>query len=168
VRGLTDEEAVGADEHEGRLFSSRVTRTQRFAFLAIAAVIAIGAVILLAGSGNDEQEADTAAQPTATATATQDTGAQATATPEPTRTPRPQPPLIEPGKVTKLRFKQGDRVRFRVRSDQPDEIHVHGYDIEREVGPEAVVVTFPATITGIFEIELHESEEQIAQLRVDP
>jgi hypothetical protein len=145
-----------------------VTRTQRFAFLAIAAVIAIGAVILLAGSGNDEQEADTAAQPTATATATQDTGAQATATPEPTRTPRPQPPLIEPGKVTKLRFKQGDRVRFRVRSDQPDEIHVHGYDIEREVGPEAVVVTFPATITGIFEIELHESEEQIAQLRVDP
>jgi hypothetical protein len=145
-----------------------VTRTQRFAFLAIAAVIAIGAVILLAGSGNDEQEADTAAQPTATATATRDTGAQATATPEPTRTPRPQPPLIEPGKVTKLRFKQGDRVRFRVRSDQPDEIHVHGYDIEREVGPEAVVVTFPATITGIFEIELHESEEQIAQLRVDP
>jgi hypothetical protein len=70
--------------------------------------------------------------------------------------------------VTKLRFKQGDRVRFRVRSDQPDEIHVHGYDIEREVGPEAVVVAFPATITGIFEIELHESEEQIAQLRVDP
>jgi type IV secretory pathway VirB10-like protein len=170
VRGLTDEEAVGAYEHGGRLFSPRVTRTQRFAFLAIAAVIAIGAVILLAGSRNDEEEAGTAAQATATptATATQDTAAQATATPEPTRTPRPQPPLIEPGKVTKLRFKQGDRVRFRVRSDQPDEIHVHGYDIEREVGPEAVVVTFPATITGIFEIELHESEEQIAQLRVDP
>jgi hypothetical protein len=45
---------------------------------------------------------------------------------------------------------------------------VHGYDLEKEVGPEPVRVSFPATITGIFEIELHGTGEQIAELRVDP
>jgi len=144
-----------------------VPRTQRIALLAIAAVIAVVAVILLAGGGgDDEQEAGTAGS-TATPSATDAPGSE-TSTPEPTATPRPQPPLIEPGKVTKLRFSQGERVRFRARSDTPDEIHVHGYDIEEEVGPKPVLISFPATITGIFEIELHESEEQIAQLRVDP
>jgi pyruvate/2-oxoglutarate dehydrogenase complex dihydrolipoamide acyltransferase (E2) component len=150
-----------------------VSRTQRLFFLGLAAVIAVGAVILLAGGGDDEQSANTSAEatPTATATATATDDAEAeeaSATPEPTPRPRPQPPLIEPGKVTNLRFEQGERVRFRARSDQPDEIHVHVYDITRDTGPDPVLVSFPATVTGIFEIELHGTGEQIAQLRVDP
>ena len=43
-----------------------------------------------------------------------------------------------------------------------------GYDIEEEIGPDPIRISFPATITGIFEIEIHDTGEQIAELRVDP
>jgi heme/copper-type cytochrome/quinol oxidase subunit 2 len=144
-----------------------VSRTQRLSFLAIAAVIAIVAVAILttAGGGDDEQEA-TSAQPTATAAAPDETP---TETPEPTPTPKPQPPLVTRGKVTKLRFEQGDTVKFRVRSDVADHVHVHGYDLFKDVTPgKTITLSFPAEITGIFEIELEDRGEEIAQLRVDP
>ena len=153
-----------------------MSRAQRLTFLAIAVVIAVVAVVVLSSSGGDDEEpaAETAATATATATptATEEPGADATPepteTPEPTATPKPQPPLIGPGKVTKLEFTEGEQIVFRARADGPEEIHVHGYNIEEEVGPEPVRVSFPATITGIFEIELHGTGEQIAELRVDP
>ena len=162
---LTDEQAVVAYEHTERLDSLGVSRAQRLTFLAIAAVIAVVAVIVLAvAGGNDEQEA-TSAQSTATATP----GATATEPSEPTATPKPEPPLVTPGKVTKLRFEQGDTVRFRVRSDVADHVHVHGYDLMKDIEPgKTVTFSFPADITGIFEIELEDAGEQIAQLRVDP
>ena len=147
-----------------------MSRNQRLGFLGIAAVIAIVAVIVLtAGGGNDEQEASTsAATRTATpsATATED---GATPTPTPTPTPKPKPPLLQAGKVTKLRFDEGETVRFRARSAKAEEIHVHGYDryVDLPAG-ETVTESFKASITGIFEVELHGSGEQIAELRVDP
>ena len=151
-----------------------VSRSQRLTFLGIAAVIAVVAIVVLlvaGGGGDDEQEA--AATPTATATATPGDDATATPTPtptpDPTGRPKPEPPLLQAGKVTELEFKEGQTVRFRVTADEDEEIHVHGYDIEEEVpAGETVDVSFPATITGIFEIEFHHSEEQIGSLRVDP
>jgi hypothetical protein len=149
-----------------------MSRVQRFTFLAIAVLIAVIAVIVLSSSTGDDDETAATPTPTATATATAEPGAAGTATPEPTPEPtpkpKPPPPLIGPGKVTELEFKEGEQVVFRARADGPEEIHVHGYDIEKEVGPEPVRVSFPATITGIFEIELHGTGEQIAELRVDP
>ena len=153
-----------------------MSRAQRLTFLAIAAVIAIVAVVVLGASGGDEEESATnaAATPTAspTATATAEPGADATATPEPTpeptATPKPQPPMLQPGRVVHLEATEGDTVAFRARADQPEEIHVHGYDIEKEIGPDPVRISFKATITGIFEIEIHSTEEQIGELRVDP
>jgi hypothetical protein len=138
-----------------------VSRAQRLTFLAIAAVIAVVAVLVLAVAGGDDEQEATRAQSTATATP----GAAATETP----TPEPEPPLVTPGKVTKLRFEQGDTVRFRVRADVADHVHVHGYDLMKDVEPgKTVTFSFPADITGIFEIELEDAGEQIAQLRVDP
>jgi heme/copper-type cytochrome/quinol oxidase subunit 2 len=147
-----------------------VSRTQRLAFLAIALVIAVVAVVVLSGGDDDEQEAaDTGAQSTATPTGTAAQDETATETPEPTPTPKPKPPLVTPGKVTKLRFEQGETVSFRVRSDVADHVHVHGYDLFRDVTPgKTITFSFPAEITGIFEIELEDRGEQIAQLRVDP
>jgi len=56
-----------------------------------------------------------------------------------------------------------------VRSDTDEEIHVHAYDIEREVpAGKTITVSFKATITGIVEIEFHGSEEQIGELTVEP
>ena len=152
-----------------------MSRAQRLTFLAIAVVIAVVAVIVLSSSGDDEDDGtNAAATATATATPTEEPGADATATPEstpePTATPEPKPPppLIEPGKMTELEFTEGEQVVFRARADEPSEIHIHGYDIEKEIGPEPTRISFPATITGIFEIEIHDTEEQIAELRVDP
>jgi hypothetical protein len=60
-------------------------------------------------------------------------------------------------------------VRFRVRSPVAEEVHVHTYDIAKDLEPgKTVTVSFKADITGIFEIEFEHSHEQIAQLRVDP
>jgi heme/copper-type cytochrome/quinol oxidase subunit 2 len=150
-----------------------VSRAQRLSYLAIAVVIAIVAVVLLT-SGGDDDEPDTTsatATPTATATATAAPEETATETPTPTPTPKPEVPIVNAGSgdVTNLRFKEGDTVRFRVRSDTADEVHVHGYDLMKDVEPgQTVTFSFPATITGIFEIELEHAGEQIAQLRVDP
>jgi FtsP/CotA-like multicopper oxidase with cupredoxin domain len=152
-----------------------MSRNQRLTFLGIAAAIAVVAIIVLATGGDSgegaQDSAGTTAQQTATPSAppTAEEGGDATPTPTPTPTPKPQPPLLQAGKVTKLRFTEGETVRFRVRNDAPEEIHIHGYDIAKDLEPgKTLTVSFPAKITGIFEIELEHSGEQIAELRVDP
>jgi hypothetical protein len=149
-----------------------VSRSQRLTFLAIGAVIAIVAAVILTtagGGGDDEQEATTAQQTATPTPTTEAPGETPTETPTPTPTPKPQPPLVTRGEVTKLRFEQGDTVKFRVRSDVADHVHVHGYDLMKDVAPgQTITFSFPADITGIFEIELEDRGEEIAQLRVDP
>ena len=151
-----------------------MSRAQRFTFLGIAAVIAIVAVIVLADSSEDDSNPP-ASNAGATATATPTTEqpeaspGEETPTPTATATPKPQPPLLDGSKVVKLEFKQGDTVKFRVVSDTPEEVHIHGYDIAKDLEPGKVTtVSFPADITGIFEIEYEHAGEQIGQLRVDP
>jgi FtsP/CotA-like multicopper oxidase with cupredoxin domain len=140
-----------------------MTKTQRLTFLGIAVVIAIVAVVVLVG-GDETGTSDAETTPTATA----DQPAAETATPTATPTP-PPPPLLQGGKVTKLECTEGETVRFRVTSDVPEEVHVHGYDIAKDLEPgEVTTVSFPATITGIFEIEYEHAGEQIGQLRVNP
>ena len=152
---------------------ARMSRNQRLSFLGIAAVIAVAAIVLLTtGGGPDEtaeNSANTSAQQTSTPTPSPEEGEDATPTPTPTPTPKPQPPLLQSGKVTKLRFTEGETVRFRARSAEVEEIHVHGYDryVDLPAG-KTVTESFKADITGIFEIELHGSSEPIGELRVDP
>lgn len=71
--------------------------------------------------------------------------------------------------VAELEYDAGEEVRFRVRSNTADEVHVHGYDVTKEVpAGRPVTVTFPAELEGIYEAELHGSGEQIAEIRVNP
>src|SRR4029453_6097587 len=73
------------------------------------------------------------------------------------------------GGVRELEYSAGDQVRFEVESDVADEIHVHGYDLMKDVpAGGAVTFSFPAEIEGIFEVELESRGAQLAQLRVDP
>jgi hypothetical protein len=146
-----------------------MSRRQRFTFLAIAVVIAVVAAVLLADtSEDDDQPSQTAATatPTATATATESGEETATATPTPTPTPKP-PPLLTAGKVAELDFTEGETIRFRVRSDEPEEIHVHCYDITRDVpAGRTITVSFKASITGTCEVEFHNSGEPIGEITV--
>ena len=145
-----------------------MSRAQRFTFLAIAAAIAVLAVIII-GGGKDEATETADTPPTSTPTP-DDADATATATATPTPTPTATPvPLLQGGKVTKLRYTEDDTVRFRVTSEEPEEVHVHGYDIAKDIpAGGTVTVSFKADINGIFEIEYEHAKEQIGQLRVDP
>jgi hypothetical protein len=151
-----------------------MTRKQRLGFLGIAALIAVVAVVVFA-TGPDETAEDAdrpAAQQTASPTEAAEqpeASPEETETPTPTPTPRPQPPLLTGDDVRTIRFTEGETVRFRVRSDTADHIHVHGYDLMKDVeAGKTATMSFKATITGIFEIELEDSHTPIGELRVDP
>ena len=151
--------------------STSMSRTQRLTFLGIAAVIAVVAVVVILTAGGDDEDTGTpsSATQTATPTPTQDEASpQETETPTPTPTAEPVP-LLKAGKVTRLEFKEGDTVKFRVVSDVDEEVHIHGYDIAKDIGAgETITISFPATIEGIFEIEFEDAKEQIGELRVEP
>jgi hypothetical protein len=73
------------------------------------------------------------------------------------------------GGIAELTYNEGEQVRFKVDSDVSDEVHVHGYDIMKDVeAGGSVTFDFPATIEGIFEAELEDRGEQILELTVDP
>lgn len=120
-----------------------MSRSQRVTLLGIGAAIAVAAVVVLlvAGGGSGQ-------------TAPTGTGSV---------------PLLTQGGVRKLTSRQGDQVRFRVRSDADDQVHVHGYNIERALkAGQPQTIAFRATINGVFEIELHHANVQIGQLTVEP
>jgi len=73
------------------------------------------------------------------------------------------------GGITDLTYNKGEQVRFKVDSDVSDEVHVHGYDIMKDVkAGGSVSFAFPATIEGVFEAELEGRKEQILELTVNP
>lgn len=73
------------------------------------------------------------------------------------------------GGIRELTYNEGEQVRFKVDSDVSDEVHVHGYDIMKDVkAGGSVSFDFPATIEGVFEAELEGRKEQIIQLTVNP
>ena len=73
------------------------------------------------------------------------------------------------GGIADLTYNEGERVRFKVDSDVSDEVHMHGYDIMKDVkAGGSVSFDFPATIEGVFEAELEDRKEQILELTVNP
>jgi hypothetical protein len=73
------------------------------------------------------------------------------------------------GGIKKLAFKKGDQVQFKVVSDTADEIHVHGYDLMKDVPKGgSVSFSFKGSIEGRFVVELEDHKQQIAELDVTP
>jgi hypothetical protein len=73
------------------------------------------------------------------------------------------------GGIADLTYRKGDQIHFRVQSAVADEVHVHGYDLMKDVkAGGSVTYDFPATIEGVFEAELEGRKEQIVQLTVEP
>jgi hypothetical protein len=73
------------------------------------------------------------------------------------------------GGIADLTYNEGEQVRFKVDSDVSDEVHMHGYDIMKDVkAGGSVSFDFPATIEGVFEAELEGRKEQILELTVNP
>ena len=141
-------------------------RSQRIGLLVAAVVIAVVAVIVLSGGDDDDSSDDgTAAQTTTTTT-----GGSGTS-----ETPKPEVPTItikagKPvGGVEEIELDKGDTLQFRVKSDEEHEIHLHGYDIEKEVAAGGQVnFKLTADIDGLFEAEIEDLKEQILEIRINP
>jgi sRNA-binding carbon storage regulator CsrA len=125
-----------------------VSRLTRLILLGVAVVILVVAFVVLRPN-DDTPVADA---PTATATPTVDAG-----------------PLLTGSGVVKIVVNKGDTVRFRIRAPRSLEVHIHGYDIKKDVKAGVTSnVSFKATIDGIFDIEFEDTGTQIASLRVNP
>jgi hypothetical protein len=66
-----------------------------------------------------------------------------------------------PDNMRLIRVKQNDVVKLRWSTDKPMSVHLHGYDIEREVKPGAVTeMSFTARAAGRFTVEPHVGKTQ--------
>jgi FtsP/CotA-like multicopper oxidase with cupredoxin domain len=156
--------------------------------LVAAAIVVLVVAFVIAASGSDDAEKRFDEPPPATTQAgeTEDepTGGEAGPSESADHDDRAQaePEAEEPtvevvrvrggapvGGVETLEYRRGDRIRLRVTADAPDEVHVHGFDVEKPVGPSApATFNIEADIEGRFEVELHESGAQIATIEVSP
>jgi plastocyanin len=68
-----------------------------------------------------------------------------------------------------IKVKRGDQVRLVFTSNQPDELHLHGYDIAVQLEPNTpAVLEFTASYAGRFGYELHKAHREIGAIEVHP
>ena len=142
-----------------------MSKQQRFGLVAVA-IAAVVVAFVVARPDDDDSD-----KPAASTTPAQTTTAPADDAP----VPKPEVTSIDvrggkpAGDVAEITLHKGDTIRVDVRSDTPQEIHLHGYDVIREAGPGAPArFRVPADIEGVFEMELEEPGIQIAELKVEP
>jgi hypothetical protein len=151
------------------------SRKQGVVVAAIGVIVAIVLFVVL--SGHDESSDSATTTQTSTAQATQTGPAQDGSQPAgesegggAAGVPRIVVKGGQPvGGVQELTFSEGDDIRFVVESDVADEVHLHGYDVMEDV-PAGGRVEFdlPATIDGVFEVELEQRVVPLAEITVEP
>lgn len=132
-------------------------------------------VLALAGCGGGSSQVDATTETTqATTPATTTTE---TMTAETTTTSAPEPRtitvVVEAGRpkggIQRPTVDKGDKVVLVVRTDSGEAVHLHGYNIEKDVVPgKAVRMPFTANIAGRFEVELHPTDALLAVIEVKP
>jgi FtsP/CotA-like multicopper oxidase with cupredoxin domain len=152
-----------------------MSKAQRAAILGLAVLVAIVAFLVLRPGGDEDDDADRG-NPTAQQAPTT-TGETPPTTTEPTpeaQPKEPEVPLIRVkggravGGVETIEAERGDTVRFRVQTETPQEVHLHGYDLTEEAtSGKPAEFRFKANETGIFELEIHSTHTQIAELKVE-
>ena len=153
-----------------------MTTPQRIGVLAGTVVVLILAFVLLRPGGDDggsnAASTSTGSAPAASAPSTSTSASTSTAATTPAQPAVKTVRVVNgqpQGGIKTLSFQKGDRIRLRVISDVADEIHIHGYDLAKDVAKGgSVQFSFPATIEGRFEIELENAGTQIANLEVRP
>jgi hypothetical protein len=147
------------------------------AAVLVAVVVTIVPALALAGCGGDDETSST----TTTTTETTDTTTETTETTETTDTTTTEPPAgpttvrvvveggVPKGGIVRESVDKGDTVVLVVTSDVADEVHLHGYDLSRDVAAGGTArIRFKANIPGRFEVELEERRVPIAELTVNP
>jgi hypothetical protein len=133
--------------------------------IVAAAIVAVVALYLVFRPGDDDSGATTT--PTTTAsTTTAPSGTTTGIVPQPPQPPAPPAPqqiriVVRDGKpvggVKNVTVTRGERAVIVITSDVADELHLHGYNLSRELTPgQTVRLPFRATIAGTVEAELEE------------
>jgi hypothetical protein len=144
--------------------------------LIAAAGIAAAVVLFVVLRPDDDGESASPPPPPAPPT----TATTASTQPPPPQPPPPQPPAVAQvpitirggtpvGGIRRVTVAKDRRVVLVVRSDVADHVHLHGYNVMRDVAPGAPArLAFRATIPGRFEVELEDRRLQIADVTVKP
>lgn len=158
-----------------------MSRNARIALIVAALLVAVVGFVL-ASPGGDDDSGEQAAQTTTQAETAPDetTPAEAATETEPADPPAPEVTRIRirggevVGGAPDITVTSGDVARIVVSSDAPDDIHLHGYDIEKQAAPgQPARFRVKADIEGSFEIESHVAEDAggdplVARLNVEP
>ncbi len=141
------------------------------------AVLAAGLALASCGGG-DESGAPATETTTPETTEARTTTEQTTTSQETETTAEEEQPVrvsvvivggVPRGGIVREKVSKGDRVVLVVKSDVADELHVHGYDISRDLDAGGTArIAFLAEIPGRFEVELENRGIQIAELTVGP
>jgi hypothetical protein len=141
--------------------------------MRIGVVICVIAIALAGCGGGSKSVSTTSAVRTTTTT----TASAPAPTTTPPSTTKPASRLVtitvrikggKPlGGIQRATAKKGEQVALVVHSDVADEVHVHGYDLSKDVKVGGTVrIQFTAKLTGVFEAELESRSLQIAELTV--
>jgi len=139
---------------------------------ATVALLASGFVLASCGGDDDAEPTDTTLTRPTISTTTDTTTTTTTTT-----TAVEQPTIVRvrvvggapQGGIVRETVQKGDRVVLVVTSDVADHVHLHGYDIMRDVAAGGTArIRFRATLPGRFEVELEDRGAQIADLTVQP
>jgi FtsP/CotA-like multicopper oxidase with cupredoxin domain len=135
-------------------------------FLLVAAVVVLGGALILLTPGSDDTSNDAATTSTPAAT----TAAPAATTAAPKFTVVTVKGAKPAGGVQTITAHKDDIVRIEVTTpDTTSEVHLHGYDIKRELeAGGSVRFVFRAKNEGIFEMELEQTAVQIVKLVIEP
>jgi heme/copper-type cytochrome/quinol oxidase subunit 2 len=137
--------------------------------LAVAALTT--ALLAACGSGDP---GGAASGPT---TAASSAGSSASASMSSSPPASPEPAVVDVavtvrgGRVTppthRVKVRRGQTVRLRVTSDVADEVHVHGFDLKKDVGAgQTATIEFVADQPGLDEVELESAGLQLVQLEI--
>ena len=131
------------------------------------------AVLVLAAAGCTSAQPEPG--PTADATTPDTAGSPESPTPDEQPSPRRDIVVVEAtvsgGAVQtdseRVEVELGKTVRLVILSDANDQLHVHGYELKRQVAAgEELTLEFVADIPGVFEVELEEAGLHLFELRV--
>ena len=130
-------------------------------------------MLVLAACGDDDDRPAASEATTSTSITTNHSDDETTTTSTPPAPEEDESTIevtVSGGTVTgggRHRVPLGHTVNLRVTSDEADEVHLHGYDLtlDLEAGAPAVL-TFDATIPGVFEAELHDAAIPLVELEV--
>jgi hypothetical protein len=142
--------------------------------LIVGAAIAVAVVLFVVLRPDDGDDTTPATTPTTTTTPGTTTEREPSVPPPPRR---PAPAVVRitvrdgtpVGGVRRVTVGKGRRVTLVVTSNVADHVHLHGYNVMRDVGPGMPAeISFRATIVGTVEAELEDRHVPLARITTQP